>query len=215
MGISLGVQSDHSKSYIINIKVPDPIVTFSNFPSDEHFFRDLRKDIQYVIDGSALDELPSNYRTILQKLFTFLEHSQSVMRENILKYVSVAESKDILNQFSQLEIHTTNLIKSFEVVLRDGMLEENIEAITEGLTSCQEIVRYFANEDGIFSQKYFIATPCLFTFAGIYKTFAKLCGRQDLIEEFKVLQTTVENFKKKCIQERIDNIKMLRTQSTS
>lgn len=213
MGISLGVQSDHSKSYTINIKVPNPIVTFSNFPSDDDFFRDLRNDIHHIILGSSSDELPSDYKIIVKKLFTFLEHSQSIMRENILKNISVAESKDILNQLSQLEIHTTTLVKSFGIVIRDGISEENDEATTEGFEACQEILRYFSDENGIFYQKYFIATPCLVTFAGIYKSFVKLCGRGDQIEE--TLRTTVQNYKNKCIQERLDNIKMLRTKSES
>lgn len=212
MGIALGVQPDHSKSYTINIKVPNPIVTFSNFPSDENFFRDLQKDIQDTILGSSLDDRPSDYSVILQKLFTFLEHSQSVMRENILKYISVAESKDILNQFSQLEIHSTTLVKSFEILIRAGNVEETI---TDGLSSCHEILRYFSDENGIFYQKYFITTPCLATFAGIYQSFVKLCGRQDQIEKITLLRTTLQHFKEKCILERLDNIKMLRTQSES
>jgi len=215
MGIALGVQADHSKSYTINIKVPNPIVTFSNFSSDDNFFRDLQKDIQYVTSVSSLDELPSDYRIILQKLFTFLEHRQSIKRENILKYVLVAESKDILNQLSHLEIHTATLIKSFEIVMRDGILDENVEAATEGFTSCQEILRYLSDENGIFFQKYFISTPCLVTYAGIYQSFVKLCRREDLVEEMALLRTTAQKFKDKCIQERLDNIKMLRTQSES
>lgn len=209
------IQSDHSKSYTINIKVPNPIVTFPNFPSDEHYFRDLQNDIRRIISVSSLDDLPSDYRLIIQKLFTFVEHSQSMMRENILKYVSVADSKDILNQLSQLEIHTSTLIKSFEILMRNGMSEENDEVITGGCESCRAILRYFSDENGIFYQKYFITTPCLLAFGGIYQSFVKLCQRPDQTEEMTLLRTTLQHYKKECIRERLDNIKMLRTKSES
>lgn len=211
MGIAFGIQKDHSKSYTINIKVPNAIVTFSNFPSDETFSSDLQKDIQYVLQ-SSLHELPSDYRIILHKIFTFFETTQSTMKENILKYSSVADSKDIINQLSQLESHTTTLMKMYEMFLNSDISEDNREAAT---TACREILRYFSDENGILFQKYFLTSPCLVTFAGLYQSLVKFLGHPDDSKEMTSLGIIVKNYEKKCIQERLDNIKMLRTQSES
>lgn len=212
MGIAFGIQKDHSKSYTINIKVPNAVVTFSNFPSDETFARDLQKDVQYIMQ-STWPELPSDYRIILQKLFAFLDSSQSIVKTQILKYSTVADSKDIINQFSLLESHTTTLKTIFEMSLSSGMSEENRD---RGTYACQQILRYFSDESGILFKNFLLTTPCLVTFVGIYRNFVQFWGHQNQDDqEMALLDVTVKNYEQKCIQERLDNIKMLRTQSES
>jgi len=212
MGIALGIQRDHSKSYTLNIRVPNPIVTFSTFPSDESLFKNLQEDGQYILQ-STLQVLPPDYPTVFHRLFAFLDNSQSTMKVNILKYASVADSKDILNQLSQLESHTSTIKTVFEMLFSLGIVEEDRQS---ALTACREIIRYFSDEDGILFKKYFLTTPCLVTFAGVYQSLVQFWGRQDDHKnEMALLAATMIKYKQKCIQERLDNIKMLRTQSES
>lgn len=213
MGIAFGIQSDHSKSYTLNIKVPNPIVTFPNLPPNGTLLKELQTDIQTILQ-SSLDQLPSDFQTTLHKIFLFLENSQSTMREQFLKYSSVADAKDIINQLSQLEIHTTTLTKSFEMFLtNDEISEENRQFVT---TACQEILRYFSDETGILFKNYFQTTPFLVTVAAIYQCFNKSFGnKDDDSQQIVLLQATVKNYEQKCIQERMDNIKMLRTHTES
>lgn len=212
MGIAFGIQSDHSKSYTLNIKIPNPIVTFPDLPPNGTHLRELQADAQTILQ-SSLHQLPSNFWTILHKLFLFLENSQSSMKQHFLKYSSVADAKDIINQLSQLEFHMTTLSKSFQMFLNNEISEENRQSAT---SACQEILRYFSDETGIFFTHYFRTTPCLVTFAAIYQTFVKFWGQKDDDgQQMVLLQETVKNYEQKCIQERLDNIKMLRTQTES
>lgn len=216
MGIAFGIQKDHSKSYTLNIKVPNPIVTFSNFPSDASYYRDLQKDTQYIMQASLL-ELPSDYWSILQKLSTFLEDSQSIMLENILNSSLVVENKDIRNRLEQLPLlgsHATTLTTIFKMSLNCKIIAKDDQELAA--FACREILRYFSDEFGILFKHFSLTTPFLVVFAGIYQTFVKFWGRQGQYdEEMTLLGVTVTNYANKCIQERLDNIKMLRTQSES
>ncbi len=206
MGIA---QSDHSKSYTLYIKVPNPIVTFSNFPSNESLFQQLQQNIQQINSASSLLELPSDYSGILQKLFDFLENTQPI--REMLKYSSADEFKNIESQFSQLETHLTALQDAFKALLREDGNREDV--VADGNSACEQLARCFADKNGHFYRNFFITSPYIVVFAGIYKSFSKLFGGRGETDE--MIGTTVEDYKIKAIQERLDNIKMLRSQSVS
>lgn len=209
------VQSDHSKSYTLTIKVPNPVVTFIHFPPDEYNFEDLQRNVQCIAQSSNPRQF--DFVAILQKVFAFVEKSQSVMREKILLQSNRVEFKDADNQLTELSRHTTILNKVFQALLQDDLSEEDrAEAVDEGLTSSQSIVRYFSDENGIFSANFFLVSPCIVGCAGIIQSFAKnwlADGERTTLTES--LKTILDQFAEKCIQERLANIKMLRNQSVS
>ncbi|XP_037044802.1 uncharacterized protein LOC119080506 [Bradysia coprophila] len=209
-------QSDHSKSYIISIKVPDPIATFPKLPPNEYNFTDLRNKIYYIVKAS-MDDLPPDYWVILQRLFTLLDCCQSVLSENILKQSASAEYKDTAQRLTALATHIETLNKNIQILLQDGTSDDNRSiAENEGFVSCQEIIRCFSDENGSFYRNTFLSCPCLIISAGIIRSFSKLWLTDGQMNELtKVATPVLLCFKDKCIQERLDNIKMLRTQSVS
>lgn len=212
MGIYQARMERHTTLFI---KVPNAIVTFSNFPSN-NIFKDLQKDIEQVISVSSLDERPPDYWIRLQKLFTFMESCQSVMMENILRVAPREEWKNIENQLSQLRTHTDILQRNVEFLQQNDLIEEIREnATSAGFSACQEICRLFTDENGFFYEKCFTTTPFLVAFVGVYRSFAKLWLRADHENEMTQLENVLQKYKEKCVQERLDNIKMLRTQSVS
>lgn len=212
-------QGDHSKEFVIKIKVPNPIVTFMNFQVDEAGFKKLQKEIQEVIWGAEKYELPPDYWINVRKIFTFLDSSLANITENILKYASGEEAQNLRTQFSSLETNTIQLRKSYEILLQDGVSESERNSSTAGgIAAGGEILQCFADRSGILCKKSILSAPYLVAFAGIYKAFWILWGKEDSSrrrKEMERLEDTLQCYKIQCIQERLDNIKMLRTQSES
>jgi len=213
-------QGDHSKQNTVTIKVPDPIVTFLGIQFETSGApKTLQKEIQEVILGASQHELPPNYWINVRKLFGFLDKSFFVIKENILKYAATSEVEDLNNILSQLESQTAGLRKSFESLLQDGISESERNSSTfNGLGACQGIIGLFADRNGILFKKSFLTSGFLVTFGALYKSFSKMWDRGDSSrrrKEMERLEDTIEVYKNECIRERLDNIKMLRTQSES
>lgn len=210
------VQSDHSKSNILYIRVPDPIVTFQKHPPNEYNFTDIRNKIYYIVKAS-LDDLPPDYWVILSRLFGTLDSCQSIFSEKTLKESTSADYKDIAQRLTALANHTDTLKKSIQILLQDGNSDDHRNTATsEAFLACQEIVRCFSDESGPFFRNPFLSCPCLITCAGIIRSFSKLWLSDGQRSELTNVATNILlQYKDKCIQERLDNIKMLRTQSVS
>jgi len=220
-------QGDHSKQCVVTIKIPDPVIAFLNFQNEGDLRKKLEKDIQAVVWGSSKVELPPNYWVNVRKLFSFLDKSYAIMFENILKYPAPTEGSedaatgdDVRNYLTQLEMHTATLKKSFETLLQQDIPEEVKSAsIDEGLSAGQEILGYFADRNGLLCRKHFLTSPFLVTVSGVYRSFSKMWTKLEdgsrRRKEMERMEDTLIFYKNQCIQERLDNIKMLRVQSES